>query len=237
MRSRRTSSIDMGERSRLGWMLSHMALPTRKGDALTPPLSGTSINSVGAGKMGPTGAVLKGFSLIRQLDTSMRQSLSSLASMAFVPCKFWPALISTDASLWAGHWVVLLEGDRAAFAKRLSSLEHDPKAYEYVKAHGLRYPVQIHARFSLKLTAHLYQKEIGPGASMKTMSRFVEYGLEVVDCHYRAAGLRFPLRSLPAPIPGDARTRRALLPPTLDVVTALRQLANQLEAAEAGRTT
>jgi TnpA family transposase len=49
-------------------------------------------------------AILKGLSMIRQLDTGMRQTLSSWAPTAFVPRKFWPALSGADGTLDRRTW-------------------------------------------------------------------------------------------------------------------------------------
>jgi hypothetical protein len=80
---------------------------------------------------------------------------------------------------WNGRWILHLECDKADFRKYLSTLERDPKLYEYTKGHGLRWSVVVQARSSLKFDARLEQKDIGLGASMNLSARLVEYGLPV----------------------------------------------------------
>lgn len=92
-----------------------------------------------------------------------------------------PVVGASGKAAWAGRWTAYLEADRTAFARYLSSLEHDPKAYQYVQAHGLRYAVEVHVRSSLKLTARLHQDDIRPGSTMKIAARLAEYGLPVAD--------------------------------------------------------
>jgi Subtilase family/von Willebrand factor type A domain len=111
-----------------------------------------------------------------------------------------PVVGASGQASWAGRWTVQLEGDRAAFARYLASLEHEPKAYQYVQTHGLRYAVEVHARSSLKLTARLHQDDIRPGATMKIAARLVEYGMPVTARARVIAEVSVPGAPSPRPL-------------------------------------
>jgi hypothetical protein len=90
-----------------------------------------------------------------------------------------PVVTGAGKGAATGRWIVHLQCDRAAFKGYLKSLHNDPKAYEYAKAHGLRYAVEVHARSSIKLSAQLTQKNIVPGSTMRITARLSEYGIPV----------------------------------------------------------
>lgn len=90
-----------------------------------------------------------------------------------------PVVTGSGNAASIGRWTIHLECDRVAFSKYLSSLDDDPKALEYAKAHGLRYAVEVHARSSIRFTAQLTQKTIDPGAIMRITARLSEYGIPV----------------------------------------------------------
>jgi thermitase len=81
---------------------------------------------------------------------------------------------------WGGTWTAVVECPQGAFTRYLQQLEKDdPKAYQFVATHGLRYVLEVHSRSSLTMTARLDQKDITLGTGLHLVAQLNEFGIPV----------------------------------------------------------
>jgi thermitase len=79
----------------------------------------------------------------------------------------------------AGRWHAVLEVDEAAFKRYLASLANYPEQAQKVKAHGVRYTLNVQSYSGLRLQASLGQDSNQPGATLTLRAVLTEYGLPV----------------------------------------------------------
>lgn len=85
-----------------------------------------------------------------------------------------PAAVGSGAH--EGTWHALLHMDPEAFREYLQWIEEtDPRGFDVVRTHGVRYTLNVHAQSNLRLHASIAQDSLEPGATMTIRARLREY--------------------------------------------------------------
>ncbi|MFA5354431.1 MAG: M14 family zinc carboxypeptidase, partial [Thermodesulfovibrionales bacterium] len=77
----------------------------------------------------------------------------------------------------AGKWHAVLKVEERYYKKYLSMLEKQPELYKLVKAHGVRYSLNVQSYSGFRLQARLLQSSNEPGAKLTVRAVLTEYGL------------------------------------------------------------
>jgi len=90
--------------------------------------------------------------------------------------------VPIGAGAAAGQWHAVLTVDDKYYKRYLTQLEErDPRLYQQVVTHGVRYSLNVHAFSNLRLRATVGQDSLEPGATLTLRAVLTEYGLPVKD--------------------------------------------------------
>ncbi len=84
----------------------------------------------------------------------------------------------------SGIWNILLTINLEQYYRYIKSLHNNPKLFEQVTTHGIRYNASVQSYSNLRMTANLSQNSYEPGGTFTLRVNLTEYGLPV---HNRAS--------------------------------------------------